>query len=121
MLLLETARPRLAAAKSAGLTRTLQGKIVIRVQHTDRPIVEVQATELELTRIGSPGDRWFLPAAEVERIAAANGIAPPAASHLPGGGMVLALAAGVIALAGAIGLLSWLAWPRRPAADAAGP
>jgi hypothetical protein len=94
----------------------LSGNIVIRILHVDRPIVQATATELELTRIGSPGDRWFLPESEVERIAAANGIPVPPAFRLLEGGMLIALLAGLAAIAMVGGLVVWAVCSGKPAA-----
>jgi hypothetical protein len=56
------------------LQAKLRGSLVIRLQHVDRLIVESKASELTLIRSGPASDKWFLPVAEVERIAQANGI-----------------------------------------------
>lgn len=90
----------------------LKGNIVIRIQHVDRPIVQASASELALVRIGSPGDRWFLPEAEVERIAADNGIPPPTVVHSPRATLGLAIAGGLALLGLALVLLVFVLWPR---------
>ena len=91
----------------------LKGNIVIRIQHGGSPVVQATASELELMRIGSPGDRWFLPEAELERVAAANGIQPPLARRIPDGGMLIALVAGMAAMVTIAGVLAWIVWPRK--------
>jgi hypothetical protein len=93
----------------------LVGNIVIRVQHGGSPLVEARASELELIRVGSPNDRWYLPEAEVERIAAANGIGPPSNSsksplHV---GMWLAVG-GTVVILGLVVLLGIALAVRRP-------
>jgi hypothetical protein len=97
----------------------LKGNIVIRIQHVDRPIVQANVSELELMRIGSPGDRWFLPESEVERIAAASGIPAPPALRSSDGGLLIALLAGLATMAMIGGLLVWAVWTRKPAAPRA--
>jgi len=98
----------------------LNGNIVIRIQHVDRPIVQATASELELVRIGSPGDRWFLPDAEVERLAAASGIGRPTASSAFGGPMWPWIVGGLAAMVAVLALLALVARPRsRPDATRA--
>jgi hypothetical protein len=90
----------------------LEGEIVIRVTHGGQQVVEGRATKLELIRFGSPNDRWFLPESEVERLAAANGIAQPAQGASLNGPVWLWLIGGLAAIVVAVGLLAWIAWPR---------
>jgi len=55
-------------------TAVLAGKVRIRVQHTDRIIVEATVERVRLVRKDATTRKWFLPADEVERIAKAAGI-----------------------------------------------
>lgn len=90
----------------------LTGDIVIRIHHGGGSIVLGNTTELQLVRIGSPNDRWYLPAAEVERIAAANGIPPPVAPGAPSATLWLGILCGLSVLILAVALLAWSMWPR---------
>lgn len=90
----------------------LNGDIVIRIHHGGSPIVQAETTKLQLVRIGSPNDRWYLAAAEVERIAAANGIPRPVASGSPSATFWLGIIGGLAVLVMALVLLLWIMWPR---------
>ena len=95
----------------------LKGNIVIRIQHVDRQIVQANASELELVRIGLPGDRWFLPETEVERLAAASGISPPPVLPSWTGPLWPWLAVGAAMVIGLIVLLGFSFALRRPSRE----
>jgi hypothetical protein len=94
----------------------LTGNIAIRIHHGGGSVVLAKATELQLVRIGSPNDRWYLPADEVERIAAANGIPRNAPMGAPAATFWLAIVALLAVLVLALVLLAWVMWPRSRAA-----
>lgn len=96
------------------LKARLEGALVIRFQHGDRPIVEAKASELSLMRSDPASDLWFLPKAEVERLALANGIpSVPAPSWLESPSVGLAAAAMAAALVAFFVARQWLLERRR--------
>jgi hypothetical protein len=56
------------------LKATLQGKVMIRVQHGNRIIVAARTDTLCLARTDSANQDWFLAAGEIERIGHDNGL-----------------------------------------------
>ncbi len=57
------------------LHTTLQGDLVVRVKQSDHVIVEAKASELTLVRDDATGEKWFLSADDVQRLAQQLGIA----------------------------------------------
>lgn len=94
----DTADPRQA---------TLQGNLVIRLQHGDRTIVAARADTLRLARTDTSSQDWFLAPGEVERIGRDNGLplAPSHAIHTSQLGLLVL--AGIAMAAGAIAVL-WI-------------
>ncbi len=59
------------------LQATLEGDLVVRIQHKTRIIAKARVSTLILCRESEQTQEWFLPAAEVERTASAAGLGPP--------------------------------------------
>lgn len=58
------------------LLATVQGNLILRVQHKERVIARASLSTLTLRREERQSQAWFLPAAEVERTAAVAGLGP---------------------------------------------
>jgi hypothetical protein len=61
------------------LQATLDGDLLIRIQHKTRVIAQARLCTLILRRVDEQTQRWFLPTAEVERTAVAAGVGRPSA------------------------------------------
>jgi hypothetical protein len=76
----------LEASNADPLRVTLVGSLYLKFEHVNRIIVDGRANKLTLIRTHIDSNLWFLPRAEVERIAQLSGIpaAPPDYSELLG-------------------------------------
>ena len=59
------------------LAITLNGKLVIKIQHTNNVMTQGEFTSLSLRRDDFQTQAWYLPEAEVERTAGVIGLGPP--------------------------------------------
>ena len=59
------------------LQATLEGDLLVRIQHKTGIIAQARLSTLVLRRESEQTQAWFLPVAEVERTAGAAGLGPP--------------------------------------------
>jgi hypothetical protein len=104
------------------LQATLEGDLLVRIQHKTGIIAQVRLSTLVLCREDEGTQQWFLPVVEVERTAGAAGLGPPPRPWrrvaLPAG---LAPIAALLALI-LVGVLVAMAvfFPRRPGRETRG-
>jgi WD40 repeat protein len=67
------------ADPSNPLQATLEGNLLVRIQHKTRVIAQARLSTLMLRRADEQTQEWFLPMAEVERTAGAAGLGRPSA------------------------------------------
>ena len=101
------------------LQATLEGDLLVRIQHKTRIIAKARVSTLILCRESEQTQEWFLPVAEVERTAGAAGLGLPSTPlrKMPlSVGLPAILAILTMILVGFLAAIAFL-FPRRPRAQ----